>query len=134
VVNHSDDQFKEYLRQFHPVEPDPLPKGHQRVRGTVAQLAWAAVIVMIGAISLTIFLRAHRTQSSSGVGPTKREVSADRLVSSKPLTIRSADALLATAPSFEEAIDEMTAAPETVPLPKDKHSALAILSKGPTKL
>jgi hypothetical protein len=136
VPIHDDPQFERYLKQFRPLEPEAMPKRHPGVRGVVGFFVWAAAaVVVLGAISLLISLRAHRTHASVGVGQsTTQEASSERLVSSKPLTVRSANALLATAPSFEEAIDEITASPETVPLPKGKHSALAVLSKGQTKL
>jgi hypothetical protein len=135
VPIHDDPQFERYLKQFRPLEPEALPK-YLGARGRVTPLAWAvAAVVILGAISLSISLRSHRTHSSLGVEQnTKQEAGSERLASSRPLTLRTANTLLTTAPSFAEAIDEITAAPETVPLPKDKHSALAVLSQGATKL
>jgi hypothetical protein len=58
----------------------------------------------------------------------------EQLVTTPPLTIRGANALLATAPTFKAAVDEMAFSSRTTPLPKDKHSALTELSKEKTKL
>jgi hypothetical protein len=136
VPIHDDPLFEQYLEQFRPLDPEPLPKRQKVAWGKLAPFSWAtAAIVIVGASSLSIYLRAHRTHSSLGGGQsTGQEAAGDRLVSSKPLTTGSANTLLVTGPSFEQAIDEITKAPETVPLPNGKHSALAVLSKGPTKL
>ena len=136
MSTHDDPQFERYLKQFRPLGPEALAKRRPGVRSAVPAFAWAAAAgVILGAILLSISFHTYRTHSSLGfVQSTRQEVDGKRLVTSKSLTVRNATTLLATAPSFEEAIDDVTVAPETVPLPKDKHSALAILSMGPTKL
>jgi hypothetical protein len=58
----------------------------------------------------------------------------EHLVNPHPLTIRDANALLATAPSFKAAVDGMAFQSKAISLPKDKRSALAVLSEEKNKL
>jgi hypothetical protein len=50
------------------------------------------------------------------------------------LTIRGANALLATAPSYKAAMNELAFHPKSSSVPKDKQSALAVLGKEKIKL
>jgi hypothetical protein len=130
VPIHEDEQFERYLKEFHPLAPDALPtekRKDRRAPRIVALAAWvAAAAAVLGVVALTIFPRLDGTHSSLGAVP---EFSTERLANTQPLTVRRANALLATAPSFEEAVEEMAFPPPATQLPKDKHSALAVLSK-----
>jgi hypothetical protein len=48
--------------------------------------------------------------------------------------MRSANALLAAAPSFKTAVDAMAFHSQTIPLPEGKRSAVSVLSKEKIKL
>jgi hypothetical protein len=128
-----DDRFEAYLRQFRPLagEPFPMekPKGATRLRPVF--VACAAAVILCIAVALGFHDRDGGTQSTQAVDVAVRR---EQMVNTEPMTIRSANALLATAPSFEAAIDEIASTPQATPLPKDKHSALDMLSKEETKL
>jgi len=52
----------------------------------------------------------------------------------QPLTMRSANALVAKAPSFKAMVDDMAFRSQNIPLPKGKRSAVAVLGKEKIKL
>jgi hypothetical protein len=53
----------------------------------------------------------------------------EHLANTRSLTMMNANALLAASPSLEAAVDELAFQPQGTPLPKDRHSALAVLSE-----
>jgi hypothetical protein len=59
---------------------------------------------------------------------------AERHAPPEPLTMRSANAWLATAPSFKAAVDDLAFRSQTRPLPQGKQSAVAVLSKEKIRL
>jgi hypothetical protein len=59
---------------------------------------------------------------------------AERHAPSEPLTMRSANAWLATAPSFKAAIDDLAFRSQASPLPQGKQSAIAVLRKEKIRL
>jgi hypothetical protein len=130
VPINDDEQFELYLKEFHPLVPEMLPTGKQgqrRVSRMVALAAWAsAAAVALGVVALTISPHLDGTRSSLGKA---QDLGVEHLVNSQPLTIRGANALLSTAPSFEAGVDEMAFPPKAIPLPKGKHSAIAALGK-----
>jgi len=52
----------------------------------------------------------------------------------QPLTMRSANTLMVEAPSFQALADDMAFRSQTIPLPKGKRSAVAVLGKEKIKL
>jgi len=130
-----DERFEVYLKQFRPVVPEPLPTvepGH-RTRRTFVLGAWAvaaAAILVIGALTLHIRTNGHTHRALVAETAGNPE----RLQDSRPLTMRSANALMARAPSFKSMVDDMAFRSQTVPLPKGKRSAVAALSKEKIKL
>jgi hypothetical protein len=127
-----DEKFEAHLKQFRPLAPQPLPvKSHvhapQRWFVLAAWTAAAAVVV-------TIAVLAFHARPGRITPPVESFTVADQLERPQSLTIGTANALLATAPSFKDAIDEMAFPPKPAPLPADKHSALAELSKEKIKL
>jgi hypothetical protein len=129
-----DARFEAYLKQFRPLAPAPLPaERHGRAtRRSFVLAAWAAAAAAVLAAALIVF---HSHAGGPQVAlPTENLAGTDQLINTPPLTIRSANALLATAPSFKAAVDEMAFSSKATPLPKDKHSALTELSKEKTKL
>jgi hypothetical protein len=59
---------------------------------------------------------------------------AERHAPSEPLTMRSANAWLATAPSFKAAVDDLAFRSQVSPVPQGKQSAVAVLSKEKIRL
>jgi hypothetical protein len=129
-----DARFEAYLKQFRPLAPAPLPleRPGRASRRSFALAASAAAAAAILVAALIVF---HSHAGGPQVTPlTESLAGTEQLVDTPPLTIRSANALLATAPSFKAAVDEMAFSSKATPLPKDKHSALTELSKEKTKL
>ena len=129
-----DEQFEVYLKRFHPIAPEPILTlrvgyGSRRSLSLGAWLAAVAAILVIGTVILHI--RSHRVV----VPNTARDVAfAERHAPSEPLTMRSANAWLATAPSFKAAVDDLAFRSQTSPLPQGKQSAVAVLSKEKIRL
>ena len=129
-----DEQFEAYLKRFHPVAPEPVPTlsvGHSSRRSPPLGIWLAAVaaVLVIGAVILHV--RSGRivvlnTDSDAAVS--------ERHAPSEPLTMRSANAWLATAPSFKAAVDDLAFRSQTSPLPQGKQSAVAVLSKEKIRL
>jgi hypothetical protein len=127
-----DEKFEAHLKQFRPLAPQPLPvESRVRVpRRWLVFTAWAATAAAVVVIAVLAF----HARPGRIAPPVERFAIADQLVKPRSLTIRTANALLATAPSFKDAIDEIAFPLKPAPLPADKHSALAELSKEKTKL
>jgi hypothetical protein len=134
VQTPDDEQFEAYLRRFHPIAPEPVPTlsvGHSSRRSLSlgTWLAAVAVILVVGAVILQI--RGNRVV----VPNTANDVAfAERHAPSEPLTMRSANAWLATAPSFKAAVDGLAFRSQPSPLPQGKQSAVAVLRKEKIKL
>jgi len=129
-----DEQFEAYLQQFRPCVPEPLPAVERRHRARrvfiVGAWATAAVaILVLGALTLHLHTNRVRVAETSGNAGTPKH-----LQDSQPLTMRSANALMAKAPSFKTMVDDMAFRSQTVPLPKGKRSAVAVLGKEKIKL
>jgi hypothetical protein len=134
VQTPDDEQFEAYLKRFHPIAPEPVPTlsvSHSSRRSLPfgTWLAAVAAILVIGAVILHI--RSNRVVVSNRAGDAGI---ADRHAPSEPLTMRSANAWLATAPSFKAAVDDLAFRSQTSPLPQGKQSAVAVLSKEKIRL
>ncbi len=129
-----DEQFEAYLKRFHPIAPEPVPtisagRSSRRSLSLGTWLAAVAGILVTGAIVL------HVRRNRVVVPNTFSDAAfADRLAPSQPLTLRSANAWLATAPSFKAAVDGLAFRPQTSPLPQGRQSAVAVLSKEKIRL
>jgi hypothetical protein len=134
VQTSDDERFEAYLKRFHPIAPEPVPTlsvGHASRRSPPLGIWLAAVaaILVIGAVSL------HVRSSRIVVSNTASDAAvSERHAPSEPLTIRSANAWLATAPSFKAAVDDLAFRSQTSPLPQGKQSAVAVLSKEKIRL
>ena len=127
-----DEKFETHLKQFRPVDPQPL-RVERRVHAPqrwFVLAAWAAAAAAVVAVAVLGF----HARPGRIAPPVETFAIVDQLVKPQSLTIRTANALLARAPSFKEAIDQMAFPPKPAPLPADKHSALAELSKEKIKL
>ena len=127
-----DERFETYLKQFRPLLPDALPVNEirQAPPGHIVLTVWAVggivAMVILGVTSLRILN--HRV-----TGESKHSASVE-LLAPTPLTIRGANGLLATAPSYKAVMNELAFPPKTSTVPKDKQSALAVLGKEKIKL
>jgi hypothetical protein len=134
VQTPDDEQFEAYLKRFHPIAPEPVPtlRAGYASRRSLSLGTWLAAVAAILVIGTAIL----HIRSNRGVVPnTARDVGfAERHAPSEPLTMRSANAWLATAPSFKAAVDELAFRSQTSPLPQGKQSAVAVLSKEKIKL
>ena len=128
-----DEQFEKYLKQFRPVTPETVPLKDQvkAMRRPLLFASWAAVGVAIFlAVMVSVFLhrRSHQPEEVRTGGP-----GAEELKNPQPLTIAKANALLAEAPSFKAAVDNMAFQSESQPISAGRYSALALLSEEETK-
>jgi hypothetical protein len=134
VQTPDDEQFEAYLKRFHPIAPEPVPAlragyASRRSLSLGTWLATAAAILVIGAVIFHI--RSNRVVVPNMV----RDVGfSERHAPSEPLTMRSANVWLATAPSFKTAVDDLAFRSQTSPRPQGKQSAVAVLSKEKIKL
>ena len=127
-----DERFEIYLKQFRPLFPHALPITKRErefprfwVFGTWSASAAAAII--LGVVSFRVIL-------SRFPGRPKNPQSVSMNAPMQPLTMRYANSLLATAPSYKAALDEMAFHRERSTVPKDKQSAIAVLEKEKIKL
>jgi hypothetical protein len=128
-----DERFEAYLKQFRPLVPDPLPRGEpgRPSRHSLVLRAWlaAVAILLIAAIGLRIRsnrVAAPETGSDAAI--------AERSIPPLRLTMRSANALLATAPSYKAAVDTLAFQPREAPLAPGQISAITVLRKERIKL
>ena len=129
-----DERFERYLKQFRPLAPETLQiEKHERATRlpfVFAKWTTVAAAMLIAAV-LTNQSRLKPTHSPSGTGSP---ATVELLTSSQPLTIGSANALLARAPSVKAAVDQVAFQSQATPLSKGTQSALAVLSKENIKL
>jgi len=129
-----DERFEAYLKQFRPLVPDPLPavepnSGARRKFVLGAWVAAAVAIVVLGA--LTFHIRTNRARVTENVVNVGNP---EHLQDRQLLTMWSANALMAKAPSFKAMVDGMAFRSQAVPLPKGRRSAVAVLGKEKIKL
>lgn len=126
-----DERFEHYLKQFRPLLPDALPiSTPQRARRYWVFGLWsasAAAVIILGVIGFRVIPSRVPRQPGNPqpVGLTSPV---------RPLTMRDANSLLATAPSYKSALDEMAFHARGSTVPKDQQSAVAVLSKEKIKL
>ena len=132
MPNPDDERFAIYLKQFRPLPPDALPvdeigQASDRHFGLTVWVVGGVVAIMIlGAVSLPVLnhrATVNSDQSAVNLPPP-----------TPPLTVRSANALLATSPSYRSVMNELAFPTKSSPAAKDKQSALAVLGKEKIKL
>ena len=134
MPSRDDARFESYLKQFRPVASPPLPAemSARPCRNwllAAASLAAVAIVLIVAAFNLQV--RSDRLSARPGA---RLGASAERVENPEPLTLCSANALLASAPSFKAAIDEVSFQPPKVPPAHGKTSALLVLSKEKSRL
>ena len=124
-----DEQFEIYLKRFHPIAPQPIKTLGiaDASRRLFAPAAWLAALA---AVLIVAIITWHNRGSRFVVRDTAHDVTfVDRRAPLEPLTMRTANAWLATAPSFKAAVDDLTFRSGTNPIPQGEQSALAVLSR-----
>lgn len=133
INNHDDEWLEGYLKQFHPIGPQPLLL---KKNGLAARLPFVAGAgaVAAGFIAAALFASHHRTSPQSLTASQESSVEVEQLVNASPLTLGSANKLLVTSPSFKAAVDQVAFQLRATPLSTGSHSVLAVLGKEKTKL
>ena len=132
--SNEDDEFREYLRQFRPLDAAPLQvRDGTRVvtRPFRLPVRFATAAACLMAILFSLFILRRQPSSSHtaiGQGTTRA------LDESAPLTLGSANALLARSTSAKSTLDQMAFGPRSVRIPEGQQSTLAVLNKEKTKL
>jgi hypothetical protein len=128
-----DEQFERYLKQFRPVVPEPLPASSRqpapRLPFGFAAWAVAAAAIIIAAVLIFRFWPRAVPQVDTAI-----LTAAEQPANQQPLTLATANALLANSPSPKAAFDQLAFHSQSTQLPKDKQSALAVLSQDNNKL
>ena len=144
MLDHDDKQFEARLKEFRPLPAEPLPVGRTiraRRRRFVLAVCGAGSVVIVLVAAVIARQRADQLPSihhKPKVGDAKVKV-VDVVEVMPPasghrLTIRSANELLAHAPSVKAALDELAFQRSPVRLPEGTQSALAVLGKEDFKL
>jgi len=132
VQTPDDERFETYLKQFKPLLPDALPdttRERTLPRHWILAIwsAGAAAVIILGAIGWRML-----PGRVSGRPGNPQPVSVT--LPARPLTLRDASTLLAAAPSYKAALDEMAFHPQPSAVPNDQRSAVTVLSKEKIKL
>lgn len=125
-----DDRFESYLKQFRPVVPDALPLNEHRRefwQRPLVRFAAVAAVVILAVVSLYIADRRVPANWSESASIEFAEPP-------KTLTMREANALLASSPSYRSAVNNLAFRNRTITIPNGKQSALALLAKEKVKL
>ncbi|HTW60023.1 MAG TPA: hypothetical protein VMD99_18005 [Terriglobales bacterium] len=133
VHEQDDEQFEAYLKRFHPIAPEAIPtlSASSSSRRPLSPEIWLTAVAAVIVLAVVILhIRSSRVVISNAAGGA---AAAERNAPSE-LTMRSANAWLATAPSFKAAVDELAFRSQTSPLPKGEQSAVAVLSKEKIRL
>jgi hypothetical protein len=130
-----DERFERYLKGFRPVAASRLAiKGswwRSRRATVMATLAVAATILAVAAVMLRSRRELIEAQRAGGSAAVEQ---VEQLANAQPLTIHSANAMLAQAPSAKAAIDSLAFQSQKTSIPQGQRSALAELGKERNKL
>jgi hypothetical protein len=128
MLNREEDQFEARLKEFRPLRAEPLPVERvvpaRRRRFVLAACAVAAIV--LAAVALTM----HRERPIVPAPQRNvKQTAAEAPANGRPLTIRTANELLASAPSVKSALDELAFHSRRKQLPHGTQSALAVLGE-----
>jgi hypothetical protein len=126
-----DERFETYLKQFRPLVPDnpptairPAPRRHL---ATAIWVIGAVAMVILGVTSLRMLNHRIPDQANHPV--------VVKLPTATPsLTMRYANNLLATAPSYKAVMNDLAFSSKSSSISNDKQSALLVLGKEKIKL
>jgi hypothetical protein len=131
MLNNDDQQFETRLREFRPLAAEPLPVERSiRARGLRFVLAACAAAIVLAVVAAVI-----ARQRADQFTANQRKVKVVDVVEVHPpatertLTIRSANELLARAPSVKSALDGLAFQRRARQLPDGTQSALAVLGE-----
>lgn len=129
-----DEKFGLYLKQFRPRGPEPLRVERSRAVwrhpfALAASVTAGALVVVLAGFGLH-----HHPNPNSAASAARNGAVVEQLSDTQALTLRSANALMATAPSLKAAVDDMAFRSQTLSLAKGKLSAVAVLSKEKIRL
>ena len=134
MLNRDEEQFEARLREFRPLAAEPLPMERnvraRRRRFVLAACAAAAVVALV----VVLFKISYERDLAPAPQRVVKQTAPEPSASGRPLTIRSANELLARAPSIKSAIDELALQGRARQLPRGTQSALAVLGKEDFKL
>lgn len=125
-----DEKFETYLRRFQPLMPDPLPVQQTAIVSGRTRRLWAWVAAAAAMVLMVLIFQQHKARVRDLAIPRNLTSSVTR----PPLTLRTANALLATAPSYKAIIDDLAFRSGNPEIPEGKQSALGVLSKEKIKL
>jgi hypothetical protein len=128
-----EERFEAYLKQFRPLVPEPLLTSRSRYRARGRFVLWAGAAAGLAVLVVAAALHIH-TQRVRVAETTYSPATTDPFTDRQPLTMRSANALIIKAPSFKALVDGMAFDSQTIPVPKGKLSAVAVLGKEKIKL
>jgi hypothetical protein len=131
-----DERFEQYLKQFRPLAPEPLP-AVEWSRGTRRWLVCGALAAAAAVVVAAVLVLYPRPQSDHSPGESESVARVEQPPKFQPLTIGSANAFLASAPSFKAAVAGVAAQAfqsQGTQLSEGTQSALAVFSKEKTKL
>lgn len=86
------------------------------------------------AATVILSVAGFRILNRHSSGEPSHSISVEGFVPGQPLTLRDANGLLATAPSYKSAMDELASPRQSSTVPSQKESALAALAKEKIKL
>lgn len=131
MLDPSDERFEARLKGFRPLAAQPLPVERsvpsRRRRLVLAACAGAMVLVLVAAV-----IARQRANRSSAIHRKVNVVDVVKVAppaGGRPLTIRSANELLARAPSVKSALDALAFQSRAEQFPEGSESALAALGK-----
>jgi len=126
-------RFERYLKEFRPLAPDPLLR--EKHRGATARPFVLGALAAAAVVCIIVFSAMHHHSRRTPLTDDKTKSEAvEMLPAPQPLTIRSANELLASASSVRAAIDLVAFQPQSTQLPKGMRSAFATLGKEDSKL
>jgi hypothetical protein len=121
-----DDQFARHLKEFRPLLPAPLPiSAHAPKTRPLVVAAWAGALAAI----LTVALLARSTHRPGQATLPESPDTETANSSHPPLTLGSANALLAASPSFRSALDDVNVKRSHLRESDATRSVIAVLSK-----
>lgn len=131
-----DEKFEKYLKQFRPVQPDSIPRFQHldERRSWRPRIVWAAVAAMVLIVGAVVLSVHPRHPGVVALRVNNKTAFANGDVPPEPLTIRSANAWLAQAPSFKAGIDTLAFRSQNQKIQQGEQSAIAVLSKEKIKL
>ena len=134
MLNPEEKQFEARLKEFRPLAAEPLSMREasrsRRRKFVLAACAAAAMVIVVVVLFKIPYKRNLATAPQRAVKQTATAPPAN----GRPLTIRTANELLARAPSVQSALDELAFHGRPKQLPRGMQSALAVLGKEDFKL